>query len=880
MTIYKANGDVLYEDVPITKSAIIRNVLMGDNYIEIPFESSFVILGLKRGCYILYEGKKFEIMSKVYPEPLTNKNGYKYTLRFEAQQNHLKRCRVFFGAGESKEVTFQDTTDLASFGALIVSNINNFLGATNWELGNASELPEQTKLIQFNGETCWDALNNIATVFDVEWWTIDNGTKVSLYFGKLEVGEEEEIKKDQVVKNIPARKGDDSTYGTRFFVFGSTKNIPSDYKDSLEGGLTNHISKTRLHLPNGIDYIDAWDGLDEEDVVEQVVFFDDVFPKNTETITAITTIDREIIEGETNKAYVMECANTPFTPDKKMKYEDLGCTFTSGSLKNRSFQLHIDESSAFDKKFEIVAQTESFNDNVLIIPNENLHPEVGDTFVLTGVLLPNERIEEAENELLEKGKSYAKEHSTDTEIYDCPTDPVYCQENNKNFELGQKVLLIGEQFGTLGRKSRIQGYEKKLWNPYEATYTIGDNTAYSILGNIKNEIKETETRSKVELDKVQKIQDKTLNKVQSVVGSEVIRLDSWDNYNPTNNKSVLASQLGYGLKTRLDAYPSKFIALFEFEIKSTEEGETVNDLSIYDESAIRTSIALIDSGATPYARLIDPNANEIGGPNTFEAVGALVPMQVVSWDNDADNLRVRLRFRYNGYDYELYVTGGSDEMFELTRQEISEEVVNVHSADIFYARPSVLRISGKSFDDGLRITHPYLDFADDADIVLMRHRKNRKKNYYSAEQDAYTTVYRKGWSVFGGNLKPELNTGYLFSQGNDNRVEDLLSHLVSHAVQLDTGEGHTDFYTQGGYFRGNNGRKQYIKLGIALRKKNPAFRLAMQSAGYDPDSNTSAYQYWCNGVPRYLFSEVAPITVRIGSMNNSSSYYLGIELDG
>lgn len=46
---------------------------------------------------------------------------------------------------------------------------------------------------------------------------------------------------------------------------------------------TNHVSEIRLRLPDGQRYIDAIPGLSGSDIVEQVVFFDDIYPKNTET---------------------------------------------------------------------------------------------------------------------------------------------------------------------------------------------------------------------------------------------------------------------------------------------------------------------------------------------------------------------------------------------------------------------------------------------------------------------------------------------------------------------------------------------------------------------------------------------------------------------
>ena len=483
-------------DAPVTKEAIIKYVLMGDYYIELPF-NLLEPTTFARGSYITYKGRKFEIMSTVRPEFDNKTGGYKYTLKFEAQQNHMKRFVCFWLGGDNPEAVFHNTTDLESFAALIVANMNKQLGGENWQVGTITvDNPKATKLVSFNGDKCWDILNTIAETFETEWWTEENGDLVSLCFGKLDFGSPEEFRQGNVVKNIPAKKGDDSSYGTRFYVFGSTRNLTSDYGQAPQGGETNHVSEIRLRLPDGQRYIDAIPGLSGSDIVEQVVFFDDIYPKNTETVTSIETVDRKNIEGQTDKAYVMYCKDTPFRPSDMIKGETLGATFTSGSLMGRDFELSINykpetwkPEDGFDKKFEIIAQVESSGESQLIIPNESLHPEPGDTFVITGVKLPKERIEEAEKELLKAGESYAAKHSSDTDVYDCETNPVYCQENKKNYDAGQAVRLVDPRFGESGRLSRIQGYEKKLYNEYIATYTVGDNTAYSRIGNIESEVK-------------------------------------------------------------------------------------------------------------------------------------------------------------------------------------------------------------------------------------------------------------------------------------------------------------------------------------------------------------------------------------------------------
>lgn len=507
MTIYNPSGKAIY-DAPVTTSAIIKYALMGDYYIELPF-SLLTPLDFPLGSYITYKGRKFEIMSEVYPDFDNKTGGYKYTLQFQAQQNHIKNFICFWLGGDNPEAVFHNTTDLASFGALIVANMNKALGGNNWQMGSVNvEHPETNKLVSFNGDTCWDALSSIAETFDVEWWTEENGSIVTLHFGKLNFGTPETFKRGEVVKSIPAKKGDDSEYGTRFYVFGSTRNLTKEYGQSEQGGVTNHVSEVRLRLPDGQQYIDARPGLTKNEIKEVVVFFDDIYPKNTETVTSVETIDRTIIEGQTDKAYVMVCNDTPFLPSDVIEGETLGAHFTSGDLIGWDFELaliddngdNIDPATwkpedGFNKKFEIIAQVETSGESQQIIPNENMRPRGKDddrgpdTFVLTGVKLPQQRIDEAEQELLEVGTSYAAKHSSDTTVYDCETNPVYCTHNEKNYEAGQAVRLMGPQFGIDGRLSRIQGYEKKLYNEYIATYTIGDNTPYSRLGSIESDVK-------------------------------------------------------------------------------------------------------------------------------------------------------------------------------------------------------------------------------------------------------------------------------------------------------------------------------------------------------------------------------------------------------
>lgn len=505
-------------------------MLMGDNHVLLVFNHDSYI-DFKKGSYIIYKGFKFEIMTDIYPE--RNKGGWKYNLQFDAKDGLLRKYNVFYRKQDISEVAFALTTDLLSFGNVICDCINHELGGTNWRVkAIPAEFSEVIKTLSFKGEKLFDALTMIAEQFECEWWTEENGEFVDICFGKLSFGTEEEFEEGKVIRSIPRKAGDDSDFGTRFFVYGSTRNLTSDYGQVEQGGTTNHISEIRLRLPNGLNYIDAWENLAPEDIVHQVAFFDDIYPKNTDVITKVETTPRRI-EGsdETFNAYIITAENTPFLPSDMIEGETLGCVFETGPLQGQSFELSINydpktwkPSDGFDKKFEII----HVMNGDIIVPNKSFKPETGDKFVITGVKLPKERIKEAEQELLKAGKAWARKNSMDTSIYECPTNPVYCQLNEKNYDLGQKVRLVGDRFGDSGRSSRIQGYEKKLWNEFEATYTVGDNSQYSRLGTIEGEIKESQYSERIGVVKG--------------TGIYLIR-DSFDSTQPTNYNaySALAS---------------------------------------------------------------------------------------------------------------------------------------------------------------------------------------------------------------------------------------------------------------------------------------------------------------------------------------------------
>ena len=596
---------------PMSKQARIVCQLMGEYYIELPF-NTIQPIPFAAGCYIKYNGFEFFLKKDAFPEPIVGVDGYKYVLKFYAPQHHLERCMLKWNVGSNREVTFTLTTTLDEFAKLLVDNMSTFQNATNagirWTYAESNRI--DTREVTFDGVSCWDAMLRIAEAFGVECWVkevniVTGGNELQINFGKLAEGPYEEFREGEIITRLPmSKRGEDDNYGTRYYIYGSSKNIPDDYYENLTGGVTNHISEKRLHLPNGKAYIDVYNGevvdaLPDSRIIERPIILDDIFPKNTSTILGIEEREEEVIEGRRDKTYSISSVDSGFSGDDDEVLSTLGITFTSGALSGSSFDVRWNK--PFENKFHIIAKVEGTSGSEqIVVPNEWLKPAVGDTFVLTGIKLPQEKVEAAEQELLDHGEAKAREYGSDTNVYDCKTNPVYCQLNNKNYRIGQRVKLVGGAFGENGRQSRIQGYEKALWNEYDATYNVGDNSAYSRVKAIAKSYANDSGR--IVREEATKWQNKANVLVQSAAGNAditnkvnvLIGADPWMSVreiasSEIDNKvpSLIEEEVDKSLSDIIDISPEDIENLKELAdfIKNDDSGvaEIIDTLADHEE---------------------------------------------------------------------------------------------------------------------------------------------------------------------------------------------------------------------------------------------------------------------------------------------------------
>lgn len=307
------------------------------------------------------------------------------------------------------------------------------------------------------------------------------------------------------------KKGDEVTVsGLNLMYVSKLYTIPED-SSSSETANIKELSETRLRMPKGVDYIDASEDMDEDDVVEIRKVYEDIYPRAVLTIKELTTVDAQTTDTDTGnvekwKAYRMRLAysdGSAFSFSKDWVTEDLICHFESGDLNGEDYNLTFNPDSDDDETnlFEIVR-----NDNYgPDLPSAAKHPKIGDTLNLTGFdisMVDATLVSKAEKELEQRARADMAKMQLDDYTYSAKTNPVRCsgwlnnvynESYKRNLSYGQKVTLIDTAVffnSTHSRESRVIGFEKQLNDLYNATYTFGESVAYSRLNDLQGTVEQ------------------------------------------------------------------------------------------------------------------------------------------------------------------------------------------------------------------------------------------------------------------------------------------------------------------------------------------------------------------------------------------------------
>ena len=509
--IKNIQGSVIYS-TELNRGAKRKFTLMKEDYVTLPFSleepKSFPI-----GSYAEIDGTRFEIVDLQKPTLNNSTGGYDYQLRLDAYYWKWKN-KIFKFTPEvgGQEASWSLTASLDVHLGIFLRNLTA-LGYTyrgvGFEFSIDATVENKAIAMTYENTNMIDALSALAESFGCEWWVTDN----VIHFGRCEYGKPVDFIVGENVEEM-SRSESQSSYATRLYVFGSTRNIPSSYRPVDESIVINGVVQRRLMLPEGIPYIDAYEGMSEEEAIEEVIIFDDVYPKTDGHISSVETYD-DTTENEdgtttTETFYRFTDNGITFSQDYILEGEELRVQFTSGSLNGMEFGVAFNPKGESEKNddgswnsaaqlFEVVAN----EDYGRKLPDSTLNPKVEDTYILIGwdstKIGDLGLVSKAEEELYQKGLEVSAKRKVDPSTYNCKMMSDYMfgldSEGNqdelyrKTFEVGDKVNLVNDAYFSNGRVSRIIGYEYNLDYPFDSpVYVVGETASYSRIGELESRL--------------------------------------------------------------------------------------------------------------------------------------------------------------------------------------------------------------------------------------------------------------------------------------------------------------------------------------------------------------------------------------------------------
>lgn len=405
---------------------------------------------LSVGDYVEISGKRFSIKKEYRPKK-TDTQKYTYNISFYGREHDMQDllfCRLNQGEDDLESVFAYDGTPMEMLEKL-VANMNRNNDGVTWRAGQA--VTGDRKTINFNGLFCWDAAGEIAGAWETEWWL--DGEYLNI--GKCEHGERVTLGYMKGLKTGLTQNENSNSikWFTRLIPVGSTKNIdPSKY------------GYTHLQLPSRDKYIDLNTQLGLKEHREEAAF-QDIFPHRLGTVSSVRSEEQTNKDGKKYTVYYVKDKDLPFNPDEYMiGSEVIHITFESGDLSGREFECNWHNDT---QEFEII---NTYPDENTQIPGGNIIPNVGDTYILTNIRMPDEYYPIAEEQYKQAVDSFLTEYSKDISIYSGDTDYIHVDKNSVPLSLGQRVRLEDAQYFEAGYlDTRITRIERKLGNLSEAS---------------------------------------------------------------------------------------------------------------------------------------------------------------------------------------------------------------------------------------------------------------------------------------------------------------------------------------------------------------------------------------------------------------------------
>jgi len=461
--ITKPNGDIepIFRNETVTSisKAEHRKALLGEDIVYISVDSA-ANRNFGIGDKIqLFGGNTYRI-NQIPKVEKRSERMFSYELIFEGLQYDLIRALYlnedvtqFNTSGE-----FNLTGDIEMFLNVLINNANRVFGADSWALG-AFPTGTETKNLLFNNENSLAVLQRICTEYDYQFVITEVLGQKVLNVQKLgaDLAFLFQYGKGKGLYNLQRTKVDSKGIVNRLYVYGSQKNIPSNYK--------NYADRLRLGLSGEQSVLEDTESIAAFGLFEGIFIDENVYPHRTGTVSAINT---------GNRLEFTDSSMDFNLNDYLVSGNSAKIHFNSGNLAG--YELEITKYNDSTKTFTIKAFKDPKGLDFPSTTESAFFIQTGDEYVIIDIIMPETYINTAEALLLEKGQAYLNANKVPTVQYTLELDYRYLKNNSVGlniFEVGDTVMLKDFDL-SIDSRIKIIAFTRDILNPYHYNLTIAD----------------------------------------------------------------------------------------------------------------------------------------------------------------------------------------------------------------------------------------------------------------------------------------------------------------------------------------------------------------------------------------------------------------------
>lgn len=429
--------------VPVTEQAELTCEVMKEHCVNLQWNAT-TDTPIPAGAYITYNGVRFTLIQPYYPEQ-QNTEHYVYKPKFEHEFCKLARVPFMLFNGTTTETDWNYCGLCRDIADLLETSINNALGyergGYSVDFGDDNSDDDYRGVgidLAFSNVDILTALNSIADQLKCEWYTTEltgESGKV-VHFKSKCITDATTLEWTAGTHTDRPNVQNNTTFYNRFYIFGSTRNIPQDYNGASVQTVVNKRLTLNpswheggyIDLPkfdaNGnilvsptdtgyqfydkesgeLKYYYPDDSLATGNIFSKVMYLDDIYPRADLKVKygSVFYAEQNVLDdnGEIVKdgngyptkyrIYFFQLVDSNgnlFTLNKStydpttnpngsiIKGLTLSAHFNTGALTGREHELCYYDEASHKYGIDIAANTFEIifkQDNTIIVPNENM----------------------------------------------------------------------------------------------------------------------------------------------------------------------------------------------------------------------------------------------------------------------------------------------------------------------------------------------------------------------------------------------------------------------------------------------------------------------------------------------------------------------------